>query len=85
MNKYIGHTNQLFGVEEMRLCKGKGDGKKMEAMGFEIGPEMMSMMGGFTVLRMTSMMGMANISFTKEELLKINAQLNKIRKPKAKK
>ena len=40
------------------------------------------MLGGFTVLRMTSMMGMANISFTKEELLKINAQLNKIRKPK---
>ena len=43
------------------------------------------MMGGFTVLRMTSMMGMANVSFTKEELLKINDQLNKIRKPKAKK
>ena len=30
----------------------------------------------------TSMMGMANISFTKEELLKFNDQLNKIRKPK---
>jgi len=43
------------------------------------------MMGGFTVLRMTSMMGMANVSFTKEELLKINDQLNMIRKPKAKK
>jgi len=42
------------------------------------------MMGGFTVLRMTSMMGMANVSFTKEELLKINDQLNMIRKPKAK-
>ena len=40
------------------------------------------MLGSFTVLRLTSMMGMANISFTKEELLKINAQLNKIRKPK---
>jgi hypothetical protein len=33
---------------------------------------------------MTSMMGMANISFTKEELLAMNAKLNKIRKPKAK-
>ena len=43
------------------------------------------MLGGFTVLRMTSMMSMANVSFTKEELLKINDQLNKIRKPKAKK
>ena len=40
------------------------------------------MLGGFTVLRLTSMMGMANISFTKEELLKINAKLNKIKAPK---
>ena len=40
------------------------------------------MLGGFTVLRLTSMMGMANISFTKEELLAINAKLNKIKKPK---
>ena len=40
------------------------------------------MLGGFTVLRLTSMMGMANISFDKEELLQINARLNKIRKPK---
>ena len=40
------------------------------------------MLGSFTVLRLTSMMGMANVSFTKEELLKMNAQLNKIRKPK---
>ena len=39
------------------------------------------MLGGFTVLRMTSMLGMVNVSFTKEELLKFNAQLNKIRKP----
>ena len=43
---------------------------------------MSQMLGSFTVLRMTSMMGMANISFTKEELLKFNDQLNKIRKPK---
>ena len=40
------------------------------------------MLGGFTVLRLTSLMGMANVNFTKEELLKINDQLNKIRKPK---
>ena len=40
------------------------------------------MMSGFTVLRMTGMLGMANISFDKEELLALNAQLNKIRKPK---
>jgi len=41
----------------------------------------MKMMGGFTVLRATSMMGMMNLSFTKEELLKMNETLNKIQKP----
>jgi beta-galactosidase len=41
-------------------------------------------MGSFTVLRLTSMLGMANISFTKEELLKMNRRLNRIRKPKNK-
>ena len=42
---------------------------------------MTQMLGGFTVLRLTSMMSMLDVSFTKEELLKLNAQLNKIRKP----
>ena len=46
---------------------------------------MMQMLGGFTVLRLTSMMGMMNLSFTKEELLKMNKQLNRVRKPKNKK
>ena len=41
----------------------------------------MDMMGGFSVLRLTSMMGMMNLSFTKEELLKFNKQLNRIKKP----
>ncbi len=45
---------------------------------------MMGMIGGFSVLRLSTMMGMANVSFTKEELLKQNAKLNKIRKPKKK-
>ncbi len=42
----------------------------------------MGMLGGFTVLRMTSMISMVNITLTKEELLKMNKKLNKIRKPK---
>ncbi len=53
--------------------------------GFDVdfkGEGLMDMMGGFTVLRLTSMMGMMNISFTKEELLQMNRQLNRIRKPK---
>ena len=65
--------------------KGKG-GKKIKAAGFEVGPEMMSMMGGFTVLRLFTLIGgMMDMKFTKEELLKLNAKLNKIKKPKKKK
>ena len=44
----------------------------------------MQMVGSFTILRISSLMGMMNISFTKEELLKMNKSLNKIRKPKKK-
>ena len=39
-----------------------------------------NLISGFTVLRFTGMLGMRNVSFTKEELLKMNASLNKIRK-----
>ncbi|MBO5290087.1 MAG: glycoside hydrolase family 2 protein [Clostridia bacterium] len=47
----------------------------------QMGGMMMQMMGSFTVLRLTSLMGAANIKFSKEQLLGINAQLNKIKKP----
>ena len=65
--------------------KGK-DGEKKSG-GFDInlksmGGSMMQMLGGFSILRMSSMIGMANITVTKEELLKVNSQLNKIKKPK---
>ena len=67
--------------------KEKAKGEKKSG-GFEVDLKadggIMQMLGGFSVLRLTSMMGMVNISFTKEELLKMNAQLNKIRKPKNK-
>ena len=43
---------------------------------------LMDMLNGFTVLRFTSMLGMRNINFTKEELLKMNKKLNKIKKIK---
>ena len=66
--------------------KAKEKGEKKEGGGFDIDfkniGNLMQLLGSFTVLRMTSMVGMANISYTKEELLKLNAQLNKIRKPK---
>ncbi len=66
--------------------KGTAEGKK--SGGFEVDLKadggLMQMMGSFTVLRLTSMMGMMNISFTKEELLKMNRKLNRIKKPKNK-
>lgn len=53
---------------------------KLAMAGFEMGPEMMNMMGGFTMLRLLTLMGgMMNKSFSKEELLDINKQLNTIR------
>ena len=45
-----------------------------------MGDGLMQMMGGFTVLRLTSMLGMANVSISKEELLAINSQLNAIKR-----
>ena len=66
--------------------KGKKGEKK--SGGFDVdltgGGALMEMMGGFTVLRLTSMVAMMNVSFTKEELLKLNKKLNRIRKPKKK-
>ncbi len=70
----------------LKLKKAMSGGKKgkSKAAGFEIPTKgIMQMMGGFTVLRLSSMVGMANISFTKEDLLKMNKQLNRIRKPKS--
>ena len=65
------------GIMAKMMPKGKAS-----AAGFDIdmaGP-MMDMLGGFTVLRLTGMMGSMNINFTKEQLLDLNAQLNKIKK-----
>ena len=70
-----------------KMDANKKDGEK-KGGGFDVdlsaGGGLMEMMSGFTVLRLTSMMGMANVDFTKEELLKMNKELNKIKKPKKK-
>ena len=66
----------------LKLKKAMSGGEAKKASGFELSEDMMKMMGGFTVLRLTSLIGMMNITFTKEDLLKMNKQLNKIRKPK---
>ncbi len=52
-----------------------------KAAGFEVNEGMMKMMEGFTMIRLTSLMGTAGVKVTKEQLLALNAQLNQI--PKA--
>ena len=70
-------------MDKNKKAKAKGEKK---SGGFDVDLKadggLMQMMGGFTVLRLSSMMGMMNISFTKEELLKMNKKLNRIKKPK---
>jgi len=57
------------------------EGGSIKAAGFEVNAEMMTMMNGFTALRLFTLMGgMMDVKFTKEELLDINAKLNKIKK-----
>ena len=51
------------------------------AAGFEITDGMREMMNGFTVLRMTSLMGTTGTSPDKEALLSLNQKLNQIKKP----
>ena len=48
------------------------------ASGFAWAEGTFEMMSGFTVLRLCGMLGMMNVSFTREELLEINRRLNEI-------
>ncbi|MBQ7766668.1 MAG: glycoside hydrolase family 2 protein [Lachnospiraceae bacterium] len=50
------------------------------AAGFEMNEGMLQMMNGFTIIRLANLMGTAGITFTKEQLLGLNAQLNQIKK-----
>jgi len=76
----------LFMKLMAKMLGGKKKGeKKAKPMGFEMTPELMSMMGGFTVLRLLTMAGgMMDAKFTKEDLLKLNKKLSKIKEPKKK-
>ena len=60
-----------------QMMGGMGDKK---AAGFEMNEGMMKMMEGFTLIRLTGMMGTAGVKVTKEQLLELNAQLNQIKK-----
>ena len=73
----------LFAKLMGKMLGGKKKGEKAKPMGFEMTPELMSMMGGFTVLRLLTMAGgMMDAKFTKEDLLKLNKKLSRIRVPR---
>ncbi len=62
--------------EKKKDKKKKGGG--LTVAGFTVSPEMLKMVGGFTIRRGLTMLG----GFTKEQLLDYNRRLNKIKKPK---
>ena len=70
---------QLFAGMMKQMMASGGEGSMMGA-GFEMTPALMQMMGGFTVVRLAGLMGAANVKMTKEQLLGLNAMLNKIKK-----
>ena len=76
----------LIGMKKKMDAAKKDSGEKSDKMSMNISLNsvkgMMDMMGSFTVLRMSGMVGMVGVSFTKEELLAMNATLNKIKAPK---
>jgi hypothetical protein len=79
----------MLGLKKKMDASKKGTEEKGEKKGgFSIDlkniDNFTQMLGGFTVLRLTSMVGMVGVSFTKEELLKYNKQLNMIKKPRKK-
>jgi len=68
-----------------KMMPRKKSGDKGVMGGFEMNNDaMMQMLGGFTVLRLSGMIGMVGIELTKEDLLSLNAKLNKIKKPNKK-
>ena len=68
----------LFG----KMMSQMGGGDKKGGMDMSSMSGMMDMLGGFTFIRLAGMLGTMNVNFTKEELLDINAKLNKIKAPK---
>ncbi len=69
----------LFGAMMLKFMPKKGE----KVAGFELSDGMMQMMNGFTVTRLLNMAGgMIGLDIKKEDLLDLNAKLNKIKRPK---
>ena len=64
----------LLLMKKTKGMKKKGEGNKSSM----VNKDTMAMIGSFTILRITSMVSMLGIEFTKEELLNLNKKLNRI-------
>ncbi|MCC8072804.1 MAG: glycoside hydrolase family 2 protein [Clostridiales bacterium] len=67
--------------EKKKKDKNKKKSSGLSVMGFSINKTMIDMAKGFSIKRVFMMIGG---SFTKEQILEVNAMLNKIKKPKKK-
>ena len=65
----------LLLMQKTKGMKKKGEGTKSSM----VNKDTMAMIGSFTILRITSMVSMLGIEFTKEELLNLNKKLNRIK------
>ena len=71
----------VVGLLMAKVMKGMKKKGSDATAGFNVDKDaMMQMMGGFTLLRLTNLVGMMNVKFTKEELLLANKRLNRIKK-----
>ena len=68
-------------MKQMKKPKGeKGEGGHGGT--FSLTPDMLQMVGSFTILRMSGMVGMVGVTLTEKDLLDLNKKLNKIKAPK---
>ena len=65
----------LLLMKKTKGMKKKGEGNKSSM----VNKDTMAMIGSFTILRITSMVSMLGIEFTKDELLNLNKKLNRIK------
>ena len=64
----------------LKKLKISHENEKINAFNFAESDDALRMLGGFTVLRLCGMLGMMDISFTRDELLSLNRDLNEISK-----
>ena len=85
--KLVTTSFALMLLKKFKATKKSDDGKKKEGGGglpggMKPSKELLQMAGAFTPLRVANLLGAMEVKFTKEELLAMNAKLNKIKTPK---